>query len=609
VFLTSKPYGVNNPDRRNFYNLPICMFLRIIPSGTQLAFFEVAIAGVGALAAIPPQYRMHAPTRTEPTGSEIHGIQMAWSLIEPPAKTAQRFPERVYADFFSLRGVPFSITPDPRFLFLADTHQGVLEKITYGIQGRMGFMLLTGEVGTGKTTMCRVLLDRLENSARTVYVINPSLSGLELIACILEDLGIEGPAPGSRKEALDRLYHFLLSAPNGSPVVIIVDDAQTMPQETLEDLRLLSNLETDEKKLLQMLLVGQPELLALLDRPELRQLKQRVAVHCRLDFLARNEVAGYIERRLAVAGNQGQVRFDPKAVRRIFKISSGIPRMVNKVCDLALTAAYTDDSHIVDARHVAVASEELVVATLQGSPTRKPSPRRVTGPRVVIAAAGLALLIMTLGFYAGTRPQRFSDQPQSARAMIPALPAPAKTAAAAQDLLQETPDVPRIEISPYILQLGSYNTVDSTLRAIAIYARKGIHANWSAIDLGEKGLWYRVFTGRYASRREALQYQQAHQLTEARILHAPWVVELGVEKAAGPIEALIQNDQLDTYTLSGTDGRRYLFCGAFVSRAGAETLVESIYRQTGVTVEATLLGEGSALPDRHLPALSMLEPP
>jgi type II secretory pathway predicted ATPase ExeA len=578
------------------------MFFIIICCGTQLAFFQVATLcrrTVRLSVSNAARMRRREPN---PIENEISGIQMAWSLIDPP----QSFPERVYADFFSLRGVPFSITPDPRFLFLADTHQGALEKITYGIQGRMGFIVLTGEVGTGKTTMCRVLLDRLENSARTVYVINPSLSGLELIVCILEDLGIEGPPPASKKEALDRLNHFLISTADALPVVIIVDDAQTMPPETLEDLRLLSNLETDQRKLLQMLLVGQPELLALLDRPELRQLKQRVAVHCRLDFLARNEVGGYIERRLAVAGNQGQVRFDPKAVRRIYKISSGIPRMINKICDLALTAAYTADSHIVDTRHVAAASEELVIASLQGSPTRRSSPRRLTGPRMVLAAALLSLLIMTIGFYVHTRPERFSNRLQTARAVAPALAAPADTAAA-QELVQEAPGLPRIESGAYILQLGSYRTVDSTLRAIAFYARKGIHANWSAIDLGEKGVWYRVFSGRYASRQEALQYQQDHQLVDARVLHAPWVVELGVEKAAEPIAALIQSDQLDTYTLAGNDGRRYLFCGAFVSRAGAETLAESIYRQTGVPVEATFLDEGSALPAR-IPAISMREP-
>ncbi len=285
---------------------------------------------------------------------------MAWRLVETPP--AEIVPERVYAEFFDLQGVPFSITPDPRFLFLSGTHIAALEKISYGIKGCMGFMLLTGEVGTGKTTLCRVLLDQLGERARTVYVINPALSGLELLTCILEDLGIPCDAQASKKQLLDLLNRFLLSYAHSRPVVIIIDDAQSMPLETLEDLRLLSNLETDRLKLLQMLLVGQPELVTRLDRPEMRQLKQRIAVHCRLAFLTCDEVGRYIEKRLIVAGNQGQVRFDLKAVRRVHQISAGIPRMINKICDWALTAAYTTDSRVVTEHHVRRASEELVTA-------------------------------------------------------------------------------------------------------------------------------------------------------------------------------------------------------------------------------------------------------
>lgn len=327
---------------------------------------------------------------------------MAWSLIYPPEKTAESIPERIYTDYFSLRGIPFSITPDPEFLFFSDTHLGVLEKLQYGINGRMGFMLLTGEVGTGKTTLCRTLLDKLEECARTVYVINPSLSGVELLACILEDLGLDCDSGATKKTMVNQLNRFLINNAGACPVVIIIDDAQTMPLETLEDLRLLSNLETDKNKLLQILLVGQPELAALLNRPEMRQLKQRVAIHCRLDLLNRDEVGAYIDRRLAVAGNQGQVRFSPKAIRRVYGISRGVPRRINILCDLALTAAYAADSRLVDACHVSATRDELMDGGgFWRNALRRISMRGGTRPRPKgLFATGLLLLLMILGYQA-----------------------------------------------------------------------------------------------------------------------------------------------------------------------------------------------------------------
>ncbi|MGD9211071.1 MAG: AAA family ATPase [Desulfobacteraceae bacterium] len=267
---------------------------------------------------------------------------------------------RIYMDFFNLRGSPFSITPDPDFLFLSDTHRSVIEKIHYGIESRMGFMLLVGEVGTGKSTLCRVLLDQLQDNAKTVYLINPSLNGKELIASILDDLGVAWPAKAKKKELIDRLNRFLLSQDHASPVVIIIDDAQTMPPATMEDLRLLSNLETDKHKLLQMLLVGQPELRQLLDRPELRQLKQRITINCFLEFLSKEEVRGYIEQRLFIAGNQGQIRFAPKTITLLHKQSGGVPRMINKICDMALTSAYASGSHVVEISHLQAAYGELI---------------------------------------------------------------------------------------------------------------------------------------------------------------------------------------------------------------------------------------------------------
>ncbi|MFZ1986762.1 MAG: AAA family ATPase [Desulfatitalea sp.] len=530
----------------------------------------------------------------------MEAIRMAWSLSDPPERAAPNQSDRIYTEFFGLNGTPFSITPDPEFLFLSDTHQSVIEKIQYGLRGRMGFLLLTGEVGTGKTTLCRALLDQIQMSARTVYVINPSLNGRELLACILEDLGVICPPEASKKELIDQLNRFLLAHQGAGPVVIIIDDAQTMPSETLEDLRLLSNLETDKAKLLQMLLVGQPELLAQLDQPEMRQLKQRVAVHCLLDFLTRDEVAGYIARRLAVAGNLGQVRFDAKAVRRIHKQSGGVPRMINKICDLALTAAYAGNSHTVTARHVTAAYEELVEAT-----SRRPGVlhrtvrRRATPRRALLAAAGLVLgLVCGFGAYSywaspAARPMVTSAQ------TAPAM-APLATATAPEWPNPEIP-APAPGAGAYILQLGSYNTLASTLRAIEIYSQKGIPVNWSTLDLGAKGVWYRVFSGRHATVQEARRYQQEKGLTAARILLAPWAVALGLADSAAVIQPRIQPHGLDSYPVAAGDGRDLLYSGAFVSREGAEALAKLIEQQTGLTVEvADCASPRAALPSGGL---------
>ncbi|MCG7852106.1 MAG: AAA family ATPase, partial [Methanosarcinaceae archaeon] len=200
---------------------------------------------------------------------------------------------RVYLDFYDLKEPPFSITPDPAFLFLSNTHQSVIDKILHGIKSRMGFILLTGEVGTGKTTICRSILDSLYGEAETAYIINPSLSGRELISNILDDFGIKYPPDSSKKVLIEHLNLFLLSIADTKPVVLIIDDAQTMSIAALEDLRLLSNLETDKAKLLQMVLVGQPELLDFISVPQMRQLRQRVAIHCNLEYITREEIDRY----------------------------------------------------------------------------------------------------------------------------------------------------------------------------------------------------------------------------------------------------------------------------------------------------------------------------
>jgi general secretion pathway protein A len=266
---------------------------------------------------------------------------------------------RVYLNFFKLKEPPFSITPDPEFLFLSQTHHSAIEKVIYSIDTRMGFILLTGEVGTGKTTICRSIIDTLNTRAEIVYIINPSLSGRALIASILDDLGIQYPAAASKKDLIDQLNHFLLYRDSNSPVVIIIDDAQTMPLEALEGLRLLSNLETDKEKMIQMVIVGQPELEDLLLRPEMRQLRQRIFVNCRLENLKSFEVDSYIDSRLFLAGSSGDIQFTREAKQEIAKKSKGIPRMINKICDYALTAGYVAEDFVITKTHVRRAINEM----------------------------------------------------------------------------------------------------------------------------------------------------------------------------------------------------------------------------------------------------------
>ena len=267
----------------------------------------------------------------------------------------------MYLSFFGIAEKPFAITPDPRYLYLGRHHADALAHLVYGINDAGGFIQLTGEVGTGKTTTIRSLLARAPKTAEIALVINPRLSPLDFLRTICEELGI-GVAEGeqvSAKELVDQLNHYLLKAhAAGRRVVLIVDEAQNLSVEVLEQVRLLTNLETESQKLLQIILIGQPELRELLGRNDLRQLAQRVTARFHLQPLAREETIAYIRHRLRIAGSTSEI-FTGAALREVYRLSGGVPRVINIICDRALLGAYTEDHHHITSSLVRRAASEI----------------------------------------------------------------------------------------------------------------------------------------------------------------------------------------------------------------------------------------------------------
>lgn len=250
---------------------------------------------------------------------------------------------RMYLGFFDLREHPFSITPDPRYLYFTSNHRAAFDHIVYGIAQRKGFIELTGEVGCGKTTICRAVLAELGSGVRTALILNPCLSGQQLLRAIVADFGLA--APRDRIGQLAALNAFLLKqAAANVNVVLMIDEAQDLSTGTMEQVRLLSNLETAQRKLIQIVLAGQPELKQRLERPELRQLRQRITVRAHVLPLAATDVAAYVAHRLRTAGAPEDVRFDDEACGRVAAYSGGVPRLINAVCDYALLAGYAMQS-------------------------------------------------------------------------------------------------------------------------------------------------------------------------------------------------------------------------------------------------------------------------
>jgi general secretion pathway protein A len=307
----------------------------------------------------------------------------------------------MYTGFYGLREKPFSLAPDPRYLFLSASHREALAHLLYGIEEGEGFIEVIGQVGTGKTTLCRTLLDRIGSDAEIAYIFNPSPSEVELLSAINREFGLP-TAARTRTDLLDGLNQFLLEKnASGRRVLLVIDEAQNLDPAVLEQVRLLSNLETDRAKLLQIVLIGQPELEENLSRSDLRQLRQRITVRWSLKPLSRPEVGEYLEHRLRVAGLADPRLFTPGALRALTRVSRGIPRLINALADRALLAGYTEGRREIDARLVRRAARELPATELGGW-------RDATGLRrglaVGLVAAGLAVGFLATAFLPRTRP-------------------------------------------------------------------------------------------------------------------------------------------------------------------------------------------------------------
>jgi general secretion pathway protein A len=294
----------------------------------------------------------------------------------------------MYETYYGLKENPFNVTPDPKFIYLGENHQEALAHLLYGVREKKGFVVITGEVGSGKTTLIHYLLSRFNGNGntKTAYLFNPKLSANDFIQYILKDLGVVVNG-GTKSDNLYSLYRYLLNAyENNEKVILIVDEAQGLDPELLEEIRLLSNFETSKSKLLQIILVGQPELKKTLSEHGLRQLKQRINMRYHLNPLSKKETKEYIEKRLRTAGAKGRL-FTEKAIEEIYRRSKGAPRIINILCDNSLLNGYALDQKMVDNKSVKEAAKDLNL---------KSFPRLWTWIIISLCIVGVVLVFLLL---------------------------------------------------------------------------------------------------------------------------------------------------------------------------------------------------------------------
>ncbi len=455
----------------------------------------------------------------------------------------------MHEEYFGFIEKPFSLTPDPKYLYKSESHANAFDLLQYAIRRREGFVVVTGDIGTGKTTLCRAILEQLDRKTFTALVLNPFLTEEDLLRLILQDFGVvsrdevkRGHLDGvTKQELIDTLNEFLLSLrPLRAGALLIIDEAQNLPPRVLEQIRILSNLETDKEKLLQIVLVGQLNLKDLLRSPDMRQLDQRVSIRYELKPLTREETSAYIAHRLTIAGGGAAVSFSRKALDLVHRHTSGIPRLINMVCDRALLGGYSARINRISPEMVSAAAAVLDLAMpsrpmlgwLRRGAAAFAAGAAVTAALTLAAAYGV-IALQSRSASAGTIERAAAPVEAAAPAVAPASVAggdrsssiatePAAMTLPATTRLAAPPSPPPPLPKPtagersgrYSVLVASFRQKSEAGLLVDQLRALGYHARMGRIDTGDRGTWHQVSVGPYADLGQARQ-------DEARVRQMP----------------------------------------------------------------------------------------
>ena len=449
-------------------------------------------------------------------------------------------------EYYGFSEKPFSLTPDPKYLYKSESHANAFDLLQYAIRRREGFIVVTGDIGTGKTTLCRAVLEQLDRKTFTALVLNPFLSEEDLLRLILQDFGVvsreemrRGRLAGvSKQDLIETLNEFLLSLlPLGAGALLIIDEAQNLPRQVLEQIRILSNLETDKEKLLQIVLVGQLNLKDLLRSPDLRQLDQRVSIRYELQPLTRDETSAYIAHRLTIAGGGSIVSFAPQALDQVHKYTSGIPRLINLVCDRALLGGYSARTNRITPQIVTAAAGGLELAAPNGFafPWIKQRAAAFAAGAALMAAVTVAGVYGVSALQARAGSARLNDvtvtpapgasdsaavaavavdMPTAQGTTGPASPAPIDPPRSGDPSILLPPRAAEPAAGRYSVLVGSFRYQPEASSLLDQLRGLGYQARAVRANSAERGTWHQVLVGPYQDLDQARQ-------DEARVRQLP----------------------------------------------------------------------------------------